>query len=274
MPRQKKRRAGRGVVSIAGEKVIEALIRLCGISAIIFVFSIFFFVFREAVPLFFEKPKAQTQEQAAAVERHVDDHRPAHKVFSLKEFLFSKEWYPTSQNNVRFGVLALIVGTLSVTVLAMVIAVPFGLGAAVFVSEFCGGKMKETLKIVIELLAAIPSVVWGFIGLTVMNPIIQNLFNAPIGLNVLNGAILLALMSVPIMVSHRRRLAEGRAGFVSRGGARAGRDAMATGLSGANACRQERPACGGAPRRRPRRRGNDGRADGHGPRGQHTRQHF
>ena len=200
-PGQKRKRAGRGVVSIAGEKVIEALIRLCGISAIVFVFSIFFFVFREAVPLFFEKPKAQTQEQAAAVERHADDHRPAHKVFSLKEFLFSKEWYPTSQNNVRFGVLALIVGTLSVTVLAMVIAVPFGLGAAVFVSEFCGGKMKETLKIVIELLAAIPSVVWGFIGLTVMNPIIQNLFNAPIGLNVLNGAILLALMSVPIMVS-------------------------------------------------------------------------
>jgi phosphate transport system permease protein len=90
---------------------------------------------------------------------------------------------------------------LSVTVLAMLNAVPFGLGAAVFVSEFCGDKLKETLKIVIELLAAIPSVVWGFIGLTVMNPIIQNLFNAPIGLNVLNGAILLALMSVPIMVS-------------------------------------------------------------------------
>ena len=196
-----KKRAGRGGLAIAGEKLIELLIRLCGISAIIFVFGIFFFVFREAAPLFFEKPKAPTQEQAAMVERHADDHRPAHKVFSLKEFLFSKEWYPTSQSNVRFGVLALIVGTLSVTVLAMLMAVPFGLGAAVFVSEFCGGKLKETLKIVIELLAAIPSVVWGFIGLTVMNPIIQNLFNAPIGLNMLNGAILLALMSVPIMVS-------------------------------------------------------------------------
>ena len=197
-PGQRRKLAGRGALSIAGEKLIEALIRLCGISAIIFVFSIFFFVFREAIPLFFEKPPAET---AAAVERHADDHRPAHKVFSLKEFLFSTEWYPTSQSNVRFGVLALIVGTLSVTVLAMLIAVPFGLGAAVFVSEFCGGKVKETLKIVIELLAAIPSVVWGFIGLTVMNPIIQNVFHAPIGLNVLNGAILLALMSVPIMVS-------------------------------------------------------------------------
>jgi phosphate transport system permease protein len=196
-----RQRAARSGMAIAGEKLIELVIRLCGISAIIFVFSIFFFVFREAAPLFFEKPKAASQEQSAAVERHADDHRPAHKAFSLKEFLFSKEWYPTSQSNVRFGVLALIVGTLSVTVLAMLMAVPFGLGAAVFVSEFCTGKVKETLKIVIELLAAIPSVVWGFIGLTVMNPIIQNVFNAPIGLNVLNGAILLALMSVPIMVS-------------------------------------------------------------------------
>jgi phosphate transport system permease protein len=83
----------------------------------------------------------------------------------------------------------------------MAIAVPFGIGAAIFVSEFCGSRTKETLKIVIELLAAIPSVVWGFIGLTVMNPLIISLFGVPIGLNVLNGGIILALMSVPIIVS-------------------------------------------------------------------------
>jgi phosphate transport system permease protein len=88
-----------------------------------------------------------------------------------------------------------------VTTLAMAIAVPFGLGAAIFVSEFCGPRVRETLKVVIELLAAIPSVVWGFIGISVMNPLLQEVFNAPIGLNVLNGALLLALMSVPIMVS-------------------------------------------------------------------------
>jgi len=81
------------------------------------------------------------------------------------------------------------------------IAVPFGIGAAIFISEFCGPRLKETLKITIELLAAIPSVVWGFIGLTVMNPLIINLFHAPIGLNVLNGGLILALMSVPIIVS-------------------------------------------------------------------------
>jgi len=79
--------------------------------------------------------------------------------------------------------------------------VPFGLGAAIFISEFCGPKLRETLKIVIELLAAIPSVVWGFIGLTVMSRLIVTYTGAPVGVNVLNGGIILALMSVPIIVS-------------------------------------------------------------------------
>lgn len=158
------------------ETLIEWVIRLCGISAIICVFGIFFFVFREGADLLFHR-------------------------FDIVQFLFSQEWYPTSQSHIRYGVLALIAGTASVTVLAMLMAVPFGLGAAIFVSEFCGPKMKETLKITIELLAAIPSVVWGFIGLTVMNPLIITVFHAPIGLNVLNGGIILALMSVPIIVS-------------------------------------------------------------------------
>jgi len=158
------------------EAAIEGLIRLCGVSAILFVFGIFFFVFREGSPLLF-------------------------RGFNFREFFFSQEWYPSSQSHIRYGVLALIAGTASVTVLAMAIAVPFGVGAAVFISEFCGSRVRETLKVVIELLAAIPSVVWGFIGLTVMNPVIIRLFHTPIGLNVLNGGLILALMSVPIIVS-------------------------------------------------------------------------
>ncbi len=165
----------RGRAEVIGERAIESLIYLCGISAIVFVFGIFFFVFREGAP-FLAKLK-------------------------LGEFLFSTEWFPTSQTQAKYGVGALVVGTLSVTILAMVMAVPFGLGAAIFVSEFCGGKVKETLKVVIELLAASPSVVWGFIGLSVMSPIVINTFHVPIGVNLFNGAILLALMSVPIMVS-------------------------------------------------------------------------
>ncbi|MDZ7343489.1 MAG: phosphate ABC transporter permease subunit PstC [candidate division KSB1 bacterium] len=158
------------------ERLIEWVIRLCGISAILFVFGIFFFVFREGSDFLFSG-------------------------LNLREFFTSVEWYPTSIANKRYGVLALIMGTFSVTALAMSIAVPFGLGAAIYVSEFCGPKLKETLKIIIELLAAIPSVVWGFIGITLMNRLIITLFNAPIGLTVLNGGIILALMSVPIIVS-------------------------------------------------------------------------
>lgn len=177
MTRQIQHATRRPWLSRAGEKALEALIYLCGISAIIFVLGIFFFVFKEAAPIL-------TNEK-----------------FSLREFLFSIEWYPTSVVKVRYGVAAMILGTLAVTALAMAIAVPFGLGAAVFVSEFCGPRLKETLKIVIELLAAIPSVVWGFIGLTVLNNLLIQLFHAPVGLNVLNAGILLALMSVPIIVS-------------------------------------------------------------------------
>ena len=84
-----------------------------------FVSAIFFFVFREAAPILFKDE------------------------FSLVQFLFSTEWYPTSANNVRYGTFALIVGTLSVTALAMVIAVPFGLGAAIFVSEFCAPRARR-----------------------------------------------------------------------------------------------------------------------------------
>jgi len=162
--------------AILAERAIEVLIRLCGVSAILFVFGIFFFVFREGSHFLFHGLK-------------------------LREFFFSAEWYPTSQSHVRYGALALIAGTASVTLLSMLLAVPFGLGAAIFISEFCGPRAKETLKITVELLAAIPSVVWGFIGLTVMNKLIIEIFHTPIGLNVLNGAVILALMSVPIIVS-------------------------------------------------------------------------
>ncbi|MEI6394808.1 MAG: phosphate ABC transporter permease subunit PstC [Verrucomicrobiota bacterium] len=171
------RKATRPAWAVLGERAVELLIYLCGISAIIFVLGIFFFVFKEAFPIL------------------------GNKDFSFSQFLFSEQWYPTSEIHKRYGVLAMIAGTFSVTVLAMVIAVPFGVGAAIYISEFCGPKVKETLKIVIELLAAIPSVVWGFIGLTVMSRLIVKYTGAPVGVNILNGGIILALMSVPIIVS-------------------------------------------------------------------------
>lgn len=170
------------------EPVIERMIWFCGISAILFVIGIFVFVFWQAI----------ISEKGFSFSEATDFLFNRVKIF---DSLVSPEWYPSSVSHKRYGVLALMAGTASVTVLAMLIAVPFGLGAAIFISEFCSARVKETFKIIIELLAAIPSVVWGFIGLTVMNPLIISFFNAPIGLTILNGGLILALMSVPIIVS-------------------------------------------------------------------------
>lgn len=158
------------------ELVVEGVIRLCGYSAIFFVFAIFLFVLKEAAPMLFGK-------------------------LNFLEFFTSTEWQPSSEVRPRYGILALLAGSVSVTGLAMAIAVPLGLGSAVFISEFCTGKVKETLKVTIELLAAIPSVVWGFIGVTVIGPILVEWAGAPVGVNLFNGGLILALMSAPVIVS-------------------------------------------------------------------------
>jgi phosphate transport system permease protein len=161
---------------ILREWAIVSSIYICGVSAIIFVFCIFYFVFREGAPF-------------------LRDH------FSFKDFFLSQDWYPTSEVNKRYGILAQLIGTGSVTLVAMLVAVPFSLGTGIFIAEFCGKKTREVMKILVELLAAIPSVVWGFIGLMVMNPLIIKLTGAPVGLNVLNAGIIVGLMSVPIIVT-------------------------------------------------------------------------
>lgn len=162
---------------LRSEPIIEALIRLCGWSAILFVFAIFYFVFREGVPV--------------VISGRLD----------LGQFFTSINWRPDSRIQPQYGIVALMAGTVAVTLLSMLLSVPAGIGAAVFVSEFCPHRIREALKITIELLAAIPSVVWGFIGYMVLNPIIIELTGAPIGINILNGGIILALMSVPIIMS-------------------------------------------------------------------------
>jgi phosphate transport system permease protein len=163
-------------VSRCAEPLIELAIRLCGVSAIFFVIAIFVFIFREAAPMLFGG-------------------------LNLAEFFTSIDWQPSSLVRPQYGILALMAGTLAVTALALAIAVPLGLGAAVYISEFATGKSKEFLKIAVELLAAVPSVVWGFIGYVVLGPIIMKLTGADVGINLLNGGVILALMSVPIIVS-------------------------------------------------------------------------
>ena len=158
------------------DKAVQALVFVGGISAIIFIIGIFVFISREGFGFIVT-------------------------TFDAAEFFGSTRWRPTSEWNPTYGILALIVGTASVTGLAMIVAIPFSLGAAIFIAEFATGKTRETLKVLVELLAAIPSVVWGFIGLTIMNPLIIQVFDVPIGLNVLNAGVILGLMAAPIMTS-------------------------------------------------------------------------
>ena len=157
------------------DKVMQAVIFIGGISAIVFVLGIFVFITKEGLSFLFGR-------------------------FDIVEFFTSPNWRPTSSRP-TYGALALIVGTASVTGMAMLIAIPFSLGAAIYISEFAKGRTRETLKVLVELLAAIPSVVWGFIGLSIMNSLIIDVFDVPIGLNILNAGIILGLMAAPIMTT-------------------------------------------------------------------------
>lgn len=158
------------------EKIIEFIIKAGGYSSIVLIAAILFFILKESFPFLVNR-------------------------FDFSEFFFSTNWNPASVSKISYGVLALFVGTLCVTVISMLIAVPLGLATAFYISEFCHPKTREIYKILIEFLAAIPSVVWGFVAIMMINPLIINVFKVPIGLNVLNASIILALMSLPLIVS-------------------------------------------------------------------------
>lgn len=126
---------------------------------------------------------------------------PAIKEIGLKSFLFSANWNPTSYETPRYGILSLINSTLMVTIGALFIAIPLGVACATYISELASPRMREILKPTVEILAAIPSVVVGFIGIVVVNPIISTIFGITHGLNALNGSILLAIMSLPTIIT-------------------------------------------------------------------------
>ena len=158
------------------DRAMQLLVFIGGISAIIFIIGIFVFITIEGMDFVLSR-------------------------LDLREFFTSEYWFPSDEDDPEFGILALIAGTASVTGLAMVVAIPFALGAAIYIGEFATGKTREYLKVLVELLAAIPSVVWGFIGLTIMNPLIIDVFDVPVGLNILNAGVILGLMAAPIMAS-------------------------------------------------------------------------
>jgi len=143
-------------------------------STVLIVLLIFFFVFQQGLPFF--------------------------KNFGITEFFTSKQWYPEARKP-EFGALAIIVGSIYVTIAALVLAVPAAILTAVFLSEIVSHKIRNLVKPVIELLAAIPSVAYGFFAVLVLAPFLQAEFGLSTGTNALNASIILAIMALPTIVS-------------------------------------------------------------------------
>lgn len=119
----------------------------------------------------------------------------------VKDFLTGKEWFPTAQPAPQFGILPIVLGTLWVSLGAILIALPFGLAVAIYSAELASNRIHKILKPVIELLAGIPSVVYGFFGLIVIVPLIQKVFSLPVGETALAGSIVLAIMALPTIIT-------------------------------------------------------------------------
>ena len=126
---------------------------------------------------------------------------PALKSVGIREFFFKAKWDPTSPVRESYGLLSMIVSTLMASIGAMMIAVPVGIAAAAYLADVAHPKVREIIKPVMEILAGMPSVVIGFIGIVVLGPLIAGWFNIPSGLNALNGSFLLSLMSLPTIIS-------------------------------------------------------------------------
>jgi len=126
---------------------------------------------------------------------------PAFKEINIKEFIFSSNWNPTSYVKETYGIGAMLVSTIMVTVGALIFAVPIGIGTAAYLSDVASPRVREIVKPIIEILAGIPSVVIGFLGIVFVGPLISKTFGLPNGLNAVNGSILLGVMALPTIIS-------------------------------------------------------------------------
>ncbi|GHU63826.1 phosphate transport system permease protein [Bacteroidia bacterium] len=117
------------------------------------------------------------------------------------DFFGGTEWMPTATPSPQFGLLPLLLGTLWVSLLAILIALPLGLGVAIYLSELAGKRMRRLLKPAIELLAGIPSVVYGFFGLVVLAPLLQKILHLSVGETAFTGSLVLAIMALPTIIT-------------------------------------------------------------------------
>ncbi|MRS03817.1 phosphate ABC transporter permease subunit PstC, partial [bacterium] len=153
------------------EFVITKTIQVSGLSSVLFVLLILYFLLSEGIPAIFEVP--------------------------IKD-LFGQRWYPIEE---YFGILPLILGSLVVTLGASIIAVPFGILTAVYIAEIAPKWLAEILKPLVELLAGLPSVVLGFLGILIVSPFLRDVLNLPTGLTAFTGSLLLGGIAIPTIVS-------------------------------------------------------------------------
>ena len=156
------------------ETIIKGVFAVFSFVSVLALALIVVFLFREGIPLF--------------------------KEVSVTDFIFGQERYPT-YDPPSYGIWPLIFGSAFVTVFSCLIAVPLGVLAAVYISEIAPASIKDVTKSIIELLAGIPSVVLGFFGMVVVAPFIQETFDLPTGLNIVNDTVILAIMAIPTISS-------------------------------------------------------------------------
>lgn len=171
-----------------GEFIGEKFITINAFVAVAAIFLIFVFIFKESIPIFTD---AYVQEEASI-----------EKMVTKQAFAEGREpkwtWQPNSENP-RYSLLPLFIGTLKASIVAMLFAIPLGVGAAIFSSQFASKRMREIIKPVIEMLAGIPSVVLGFFALIVFATVFQNIFGFTYRLNAITCGIALGLAVVPIV---------------------------------------------------------------------------
>ena len=157
------------------DKTIRKILLGFGLTAVIFIILILAFLLIEGLPFFFNGDGI--------------------------DFFTGDVWDPSSPNTPRYGILPMVLGTFLVTLGAIVIAVPIGVGCSIYLAEIAHPKIRETLKPIIEILAGIPSVVFGFFALVVLSVWIDDFFHSTTMLNALTGSIMLAVMMLPIIIS-------------------------------------------------------------------------
>jgi phosphate transport system permease protein len=167
------------------ERLYKWLFTILAFASLFFLIGIVIVLFKEGTPIFQE--------------------------VGFLKFIFGRQWYPT-YSPPDFGILPLILGSLWVTVGASLVCIPLGVGSALYLHEIAGFKQRHFLKPVIELLASIPSVVYGFFGLVVVTPFLQKLFNLPTGMTALNASLILGFMATPTVCS----IAEDALSYVPR----------------------------------------------------------